>query len=331
MASGWTRLDNSQVAEESGPPDERSDHDPLTRSPPLGLPVAVVARRLGIAPATLRTWDRRYGVGPSAHTAGSHRRYTAEDLGRLEAMSRHISQGVPPADAARLALSDPSPAAPPGRTRAGGGRVLPLPRAEAEIRGLARAALALDGRACLRQVRSTLDARGVVPTWEELLVPVLLAIGERWQATGQGVESEHLLSESILAALRAVIASVGVADGAPVLLASSEDEQHTLPVHVLAAALAERGRPARVLGARVPVFALGAAVLRTGPPAIFLWSSLAHTGRWERFAALPAVRPAPRLVIGGPGWDLAGVPHSVTVVRSLPEAIAVLDTPGSLP
>ncbi len=32
----------------------------------VGLSVAAVARRIGIAPATLRTWDRRYGLGPSA-------------------------------------------------------------------------------------------------------------------------------------------------------------------------------------------------------------------------------------------------------------------------
>ena len=39
------------------------------------LTVAAVARRLGVAPATLRTWDRRYGLGPSSHEAGEHRRY----------------------------------------------------------------------------------------------------------------------------------------------------------------------------------------------------------------------------------------------------------------
>ena len=39
-----------------------------------GLTVAAVARRLGVAPATLRTWDRRYGLGPSEHSAGSQRR-----------------------------------------------------------------------------------------------------------------------------------------------------------------------------------------------------------------------------------------------------------------
>ena len=50
---------------------------------PATLTVAAVARRLGVAPATLRTWDRRYGLGPGTHLAGSHRRYSAEDLARL--------------------------------------------------------------------------------------------------------------------------------------------------------------------------------------------------------------------------------------------------------
>ena len=40
--------------------------DDESAPPPLpALAVAAVARRLGVAPATLRTWDRRYGLGPS--------------------------------------------------------------------------------------------------------------------------------------------------------------------------------------------------------------------------------------------------------------------------
>ncbi|MDQ6650091.1 MAG: MerR family transcriptional regulator, partial [Actinomycetota bacterium] len=46
--------------------------------------VSAVAHRLGVAPATLRTWARRYGLGPSLHEAGSHRRYSAQDVARLQ-------------------------------------------------------------------------------------------------------------------------------------------------------------------------------------------------------------------------------------------------------
>ncbi|WP_380176864.1 MerR family transcriptional regulator [Kineococcus sp. DHX-1] len=71
----------------------------------MTLTVAAVARRLGVAPATLRTWDRRYGLGPSEHTAGAHRRYSASDLARLVVMRRLTLEGVAPAEAAQLAAT----------------------------------------------------------------------------------------------------------------------------------------------------------------------------------------------------------------------------------
>ena len=52
------------------------------------LTVAAVARRLGVAPATLRTWDRRYGLGPTEHSTGEHRRYNGRDLARLTLMRK---------------------------------------------------------------------------------------------------------------------------------------------------------------------------------------------------------------------------------------------------
>jgi transposase-like protein len=54
------------------------------------LTVAAVARRIGVAPATLRTWDRRYDLGPSEHREGEHRRYCPADLAKLTIMRRLI-------------------------------------------------------------------------------------------------------------------------------------------------------------------------------------------------------------------------------------------------
>ena len=87
------------------------------------LTVSGAARRLGIAPATLRTWDRRYGIGPSGHARGHHRRYSPSDMARLELMQHALVQGASPAEAARYARAavpaggddehpDPQPLAP---------------------------------------------------------------------------------------------------------------------------------------------------------------------------------------------------------------------------
>ena len=73
------------------------------------LSAGAVARRLGVAVTTLRTWHQRYGLGPSQHEPGQHRRYTAQDLNRLEVMMRLTAQGVAPAEAAAWARRTPVP------------------------------------------------------------------------------------------------------------------------------------------------------------------------------------------------------------------------------
>lgn len=68
-----------------------------------------------MAPTTVRTWDRRYGLGPTAHTGGRHRRWTDADVARLERMCALTATGLPPAEAARLALDEVMPDAPAPR------------------------------------------------------------------------------------------------------------------------------------------------------------------------------------------------------------------------
>jgi transposase-like protein/methanogenic corrinoid protein MtbC1 len=288
------------------------------------LTVAAVARRLGVAPATLRTWARRYGLGPSAHTAGAHRRYSAEDLARLVVMRRLTHEGVSPGDAARMALSgavaDVSTGR-PGRvidlvpmepaasadtehehSRSGGGRVLPLPDATPAVRGMARAAMALDAGALTESFQRYLARLGVVGVWERLMVPLLRGVGERWASTGEGVEVEHLLSESILGVLQAHAARGREGRRtAPVLLACLDNEQHGLSLHVVAAALAERGVDVRMLGTRTPMSALEAAVRRCGPAVVIVWATVPGLSV-DALSRLRGVRPSPLVLAGGPGW-----------------------------
>ncbi|MBM3682686.1 MAG: MerR family transcriptional regulator, partial [Actinobacteria bacterium] len=75
-----------------------------TQQIPLGLTVAVVARRVGVAPATLRTWERRYGLCPSDRSEGGHRRYCVTDVARLELMRKLVLAGMSAGEAAKKAL-----------------------------------------------------------------------------------------------------------------------------------------------------------------------------------------------------------------------------------
>ncbi|MBU6148106.1 MAG: MerR family transcriptional regulator [Actinomycetales bacterium] len=273
-------------------------------SPPLT--VAGAARRLGVAPATLRTWDRRYGLGPSARSQGGHRRYTPDDVALLVRMQRLLSTGVPVAEAAARVggtrALPPGPGSPATVPSQGPPQVGVVADAAAAVRGCARAAATQDAAGLRSLLDELLAAQGVVWTWECVLVPVLVDIGRRWEQTGQGIEVEHLLSDMAAAAFRRVTdRAVSPVNELPVVLASAPDDLHSLPLQVIAAALAEQGIASLILGARVTVPALCATVTRVGPPAVLIWAQLPRDLP-AGMASLRSGRTRPLILLAGPGW-----------------------------
>lgn len=276
------------------------------------LSAGAVARILGVSPATLRTWARRYGLEPSARSVGAHRRYSAEDLGRLQDMQRLMRSGVSVADAAALVQSGhDSEVADEAVTAAA---VRPSP---ARCRSLWEAALVLDAARCSSLVAETVSECGVVEAWEHLVRPVLTRAGEKWEDQGRGVEVEHVLSDSVAAGLvpQTPVASSGV------LLSATAGEEHVLPLHALRAALAEAGIGSVALTARTPREALHSAVGRTRPAVVILWAQLPENADVEAFRGMPSIRPGPRLGAAGPGWS-DPLPSGVTHLCGLPDALS---------
>ncbi|GID32667.1 MerR family transcriptional regulator [Paractinoplanes brasiliensis] len=285
-----------------------------------GLTAGAVARRLGVAVTTLRTWHQRYGLGPSEHVPGHHRRYTAEDLDRLEVMRRLTAQGVAPAEAAAWARRTPLDGAPPGAARHGGGNAIPLGAVGAAARGLGRAAMRLDAPAMRDILEMVIEERGVIGAWTDVIMPVLVGVGERYEATQRFVEVEHLLSRAVTEALGSV-PRPGSLRSPQVLLAAADEEQHTLPLEALAAALAEAGIPARLYGARVPPTALADAIERTGPTVVVLWSQTPVSSDPAQLEQVAAGPHAPLLVAAaGPGWA-EPLPPGVVQLTDLTTAV----------
>jgi DNA-binding transcriptional MerR regulator len=290
--------------------------------------VAAVARVLGVAPATLRTWDRRYGVGPSGHREGQHRRYTEVDLGRLETMRRLLLQGVSTAEAARAATTtqrnespppeEPERTAAPAQGRPGRQRL-----ANTTVRRLREAALRLDADRVVALLSRSVDEHGVTVVWESLLRPVLSGIGDRWADDAGCIAAEHLLSECATRVLHQGMRGRTRPDR-PVLLVCAPGEDHVLPLNALAAALAERSVPSRLLGAATPAGATAAAARRLQPSAVVVWAQSPQTADPEVFAALPPTRGGRLLVAAGPGWAQTSLPPAVSGVDSLPASLDLL-------
>jgi hypothetical protein len=197
-----------------------------------------------------------------------------------------------------------------------------MPGASPQTRGLARAAQSLDGVSCSSIIGAALSTRGVVWTWDNLVVPVLVGIGRQWQADGHGVDVEHVLSTAIQEALSAAVRTMPAPTNTrAVLLACAPGEMHSLPLWAVAAALAERRIGARILGASLPTGALVDAVQRLGPAVVLVWAQLPDAGDPLLTGAIPALRPAATVLVGGPGWP-ADLPVGSTRVRDLSDSVA---------
>lgn len=275
------------------------------------ITVAALARRLGVAPATLRTWDRRYGIGPSEHCAGTHRKYSAGDVVRLTSMVRLIVAGVAPKDAANKVLK------------------LNLKGIENKVEKIAedseeqtdlvallyKSALKFDQRKIENLIKKSIDKSGIETTWVEIIAPLLTEVGDDWVRTGVGIEIEHFLSELLRKILSENIGGLSnPRNSRPVLLACVENEVHSLALMVLAAALSEVNISCIFLGARTPKSALSEVIIKSAPPAIFLWAQLSENADHKYVKSIPALRPAPRVLLGGPGWKSAKVTASNKLV-----------------
>ncbi|MFF3890383.1 MerR family transcriptional regulator [Streptomyces sp. NPDC001914] len=212
---------------------------------PVGTNVTTgaLARKLGISPTTLRSWDRRYGLGPAARTEGHHRRWSAEDVAMVEEMCHLTAQGVPPAEAARAAkdwaakvrtatdvssitiphrltaITEPPSDSPPTSPTTPSN-----PDWRRRSKGIARAALRMDAEAVHEQITAAIGSYGVMTAREEVITPTLLSIGRKWESSEDTyVEVEHLLSWHISAALRhtyaRAVATNRPAEIRPILLA----------------------------------------------------------------------------------------------------------------
>ena len=72
-----------------------------TSDPPV-YSIGAVERMLGIAAATVRNWEERYGLVKPERSSGGHRLYSRTQVEQLRFVKQQLDGGLQPAEAHRL-------------------------------------------------------------------------------------------------------------------------------------------------------------------------------------------------------------------------------------
>ena len=224
------------------------------------------AELTGISVATLRAWERRYGVVSPQRSDGGYRLYGPEDVRALAIMNSLVNEGWSAREAAaettrRLSSRDAAGRETPfgrGDREVRGGRVAPLRpggRYQSEdAEAFIRAAERLDSASAT----AVLDARFALGTFEHVvddwLMPTLALVGEAWAHGRLTVAGEHLVSYAVQRRLAAAyeVAS-GRVDGPTLLIGLPPGARHELGLLAFAVAARRAGFATVYVGADLPV------------------------------------------------------------------------------
>lgn len=258
------------------------------------MPIRELSRRIGVSPDLLRKWESRYAVFTPSRTPGNQRLYSQVDEARARLMMQHLANGMPPAQAAELAIA--------ARFRIKAGAAGPAP-ATVDKTARARATLqtALErydettAEQALEQLLATCTATTVI---RDVLLPYLHEIGERWADAHLSVAQEHFASGFIHSRLLGLARGWDRGLGPRAVLACPPDEQHTFGLIAFGIALHQIGWRIIYLGADTPIAMI--AEVTASVQARLTVITAAMPGRLER--ALPELcdlSASSSLAIGG--------------------------------
>jgi methanogenic corrinoid protein MtbC1 len=149
------------------------------------------------------------------------------------------------------------------------------------------AAQRLDARAINDVFTHAHAVLGLDAAIDDVVLPALREIGDRWQRGHLDISHEHLCTVATQAWLSEVHQSFPPPTRpSPVILSCGPRDVHTLGLDCMVVLLSRRGWDCRVLGARTPVGSLSLAVRQLDAAAVIVVSHLASA----RPAAVEAIR-----------------------------------------
>jgi methanogenic corrinoid protein MtbC1 len=273
--------------------------------------IKTVVQRTRITPATLRAWERRYGVLAPGRTDGGYRLYSERDMATLLWLKGQVDAGVTISRAVALLEMHHREGDKPELTvsfdltrgTSTGRPVSKVRSARVIIDELLAALLAFRETEAEALVSEAFALYPVEVVVDEIIAPTLVEIGDLWHVGNATIVQEHFATAFLRGRLTVLFRAYHQPPSGPLAIAgSAPSEWHDVGILSVALALRQYGWRVIYLGQNVPVEHLVQEILRLHPDLVCLSAATRESamGLTQVAAAIGQLpKRQPRLAIGG--------------------------------
>ena len=270
----------------------------------------------GVTPATLRAWERRYGILLPDRTAGGHRLYSARDIAAIKWLKEHIEQGMTISRASALlqkqlyTSSEPVAHAPQAAQLpvAALSEVPESARSVDTIKtDLYEALTEYDELTAEEILSEAYSLHPVEAVCMEVIEPVLVMLGRAWADGKISISTEHFASNYLRRKLIALISHGPATRPGLIAIGCAPTDLHEMGILLLSIFLRRRGWHVVYLGQAVPLEDLPMSLPEIKPDLLVLASTVIDSAQLlkpiQSFLDQVAPDLRPTFAYGGPAFN----------------------------
>jgi DNA-binding transcriptional MerR regulator/methylmalonyl-CoA mutase cobalamin-binding subunit len=208
--------------------------------------IGTVAKLTGVGAITLRAWERRYGLIEPIRKESGHRLYTRKHIDQITRITALTQQGI--------RISQIRPEMLESEPEADAGAEGVTDAWKAHLNGMFAAIVSFDEGRLETIYNETLSLYPIELVTRNLLTPLLVELGARWESGNGGIAEEHFFAFYLRNKLGARYHHrSATASGPLILLAGLPNEHHEFGLLLFALAAHESGFRVLPLGVDMPL------------------------------------------------------------------------------
>lgn len=212
------------------------------------------AQQVGISAATLRAWERRYGIVTPQRSDSGYRVYQERDVAVLRSMKQLVDQGWSTGLAAAQMLREASRRAEADRERPADAPAVARTRDSDLAARVIQAAAALDTSDLAAVLEHLFALNSFEIVMADHVFPALTELGDAWAAGRISTAGEHLASHAVMRRLAICYeAAASGGHGPRIALGMAPGSRHEIGLLAFAVAARRRGMNTDYLGADLPI------------------------------------------------------------------------------